>query len=65
VLSGSGFSPAYVLGGAAISELAVIGVLGCAIWVIERRWTLTRLVQSSAALLLVFGMTWFFLRVRS
>jgi hypothetical protein len=65
VLAGSGFRPAYVLSGAAIAELAVIAALGFCVWMLERRWTITRLVQSSAALLLVFGMTWFFLRVRS
>lgn len=65
VLAGSGFRPAYVLGGAAISELSVIAVLGFGVWMLQRRWTITRLVQSSAALLLVFGMTWFFVRLRS
>jgi hypothetical protein len=65
VLAGSGFRPSYVLGGAAISELAVIAVLALGIWMLERRWATTRLVRSSAALLLVFGMTWFILRVRS
>jgi hypothetical protein len=62
VLSGSGFYPSYVLGGAAISQLTVIGTLAFCVWMLERRWELTRLVRSSAALLLVFGMTWFLWR---
>ena len=65
VLAGSGFRPSYVLGGAAVSELTVIGILAAGMWMLERRWSMARLVRSSAALLLVFGMTWFFLRVRS
>jgi HupE / UreJ protein len=64
VLAGSGFRPAYVLTGAALSELTVIVVLGFALWTLRRRWTMTRLVQASASLLFVFGMTWFFLRLR-
>ena len=62
VLSGSGFYPSYVLGGAAISQLTVIGILAFCVWMLERRWKLTRLVRSGAALLLVFGMTWFLWR---
>lgn len=65
VLAGSGFRPSYVLGGAAISELIVIALLGLAVWMLQRRWAITRLVQASASVLLVFGMTWFFLRMRS
>ena len=65
VLAGSGFRPSYVLGGAAISELTVIGILAAGMWMLERNWSISRLVRSSAALLLVFGMTWFFLRVRT
>jgi len=65
VLTGSGFRPSYVLGGAAISELTVIAVLALGLWMLKRRWTLTPVVRSSAALLLVFGMAWFFLRLRS
>ena len=65
VLEGSGFHPSYVLGGAAISELTVIAILAFVIWMLERRWTIIRLVKPTAAVLLVFGMTWFFLRVKS
>jgi hypothetical protein len=65
VLSGSGFHSSYVLGGAALSELTVIAILGVALWMLRRRWVITRLVQVAASLLLVFGMTWFFLRMRS
>lgn len=65
VLAGGDFRPVYILSGAAIGELAVIAALGFAVWLLERRVTITRLVQSSAALLLVFGMVWFVMRVRS
>ena len=65
VLAASGFHPAYVLGGAAISELAVIAALGLMLWSLRRRWVITRLAQVSASLLLAFGMAWFFLRMRS
>ena len=65
VLAGSGFHSAYVLGGAAISELTVIGALGFAMWMVRRRWAVTRLVQGAGSLLLVFGMTWFLLRLRN
>ncbi len=65
VLAAGGFHPAYVLGGAAISELVVIAALGLAMWMFERRWAITRLVQAGASLLLIFGMTWFILRMRS
>ncbi len=65
VLAGTGFHASYFLGGAAISELAVIGALAFGIWLLQRRWAITRLIQATASLLLVLGMTWFFLRVRS
>jgi HupE / UreJ protein len=65
VLAGSGFHPSYVLGGAALGELAVIAALAVPLWMLQRRWSTTRLVQGSASLLLVFGMTWFLLRMRS
>ncbi len=65
VLAGSGFHPAYVLGGAALSELVVIGTLGSAVWMLQRRLAITGLVKGSAVILLVFGMSWFFLRMRS
>ena len=65
VLADSGFRPTYVLGGAAISELAVIALLGFALWMLERRWAIHRFVQASASLLLAFGMAWFFMRMRS
>jgi len=65
VLAGSGFRPSFVLGGAAISEAGVIGVLAVCVWMLERRWSLARLVKPGAALLLVFGMVWFVMRVRS
>jgi hypothetical protein len=65
VLAGSGFRPSYVLGGAAISEMTVIAILALGRWMIERQWSVTRLVRSCAALLLISGVTWFVLRLRS
>jgi hypothetical protein len=65
VLAGSEFHTAYVLGGAALSELMVIALIGLALWLFERKWTLAPLIKISASLLLAFGMAWFFLRLRS
>jgi hypothetical protein len=65
VLAASGFRAAYVLAGAALAELTVIALAALGLWLLSRRWALTRLIQASASLLLVFGMTWFFLRLRS
>jgi hypothetical protein len=65
VLAGADFRPLYVLSGAAIGELSVIVALALGVWLVERRWAMTRLVQPSAAVLLVFGMVWFVMRVRS
>lgn len=65
VLAGSDFRPVYVLGGAAMGELAVIGLLGLGVWIFQRHWPIVYLVKTSATLLLVFGMAWFFLRMRS
>jgi hypothetical protein len=65
VLAAGGFRASYVLGGAALAELAVIAVLALPLWMLQRRWSLAYVVKGSAALLLVFGMTWFFLRMRS
>jgi hypothetical protein len=65
VLAGTGFHPGYVLGGAALGEIAVLAVLGFGLWMLRRRWILTRMIQSAAGLLLVFGMAWFFLRLKN
>jgi hypothetical protein len=63
VLAGSGFHPAYVLGGAALSESVVIAALAIPLWIIRRRWPIVHLVKASAGLLLVLGMAWFSLRM--
>jgi len=63
VLAGSGFRPAYVLGGAAASELAVMAVIAILLWVVQRYWPIARLVQVCASLLLVCGMAWFSMRL--
>jgi hypothetical protein len=65
VLAGGDFRPVYVLSGAAVSEVAVISALGFALWMFQRRWAVTRLVQAAAGILLVFGMAWFFVRMKS
>jgi hypothetical protein len=65
VLAASYFRPLYVLGGAAVGEIAVIVALGIGLWMLRRRWVVTRLVQSSAGLLLIFGISWFVLRMRN
>jgi hypothetical protein len=65
VLAGTGFRPAYVLEGAALGEIAILGAFGAAFWMLRQRWVLTRAIQSAAGLLLVFGMAWFFLRMKN
>ena len=65
VLAASEFRPVYVLGGAAVGEIAVIAAFGAGLWMLRRRWVVTRFVQSGAGLLLLFGMTWFVLRMRN
>jgi hypothetical protein len=64
-LQETSYRAGYVLAGAGLAELLVIGVL----WVGFRRVApmarVLRPVQVSASALLVFGMAWFFLRLRS
>jgi len=55
------FRPVYVLSGAVVAEIGVLAFLS----VIRQKWMFTRLVQSTAGVLLVFGMTWFALRLRN
>jgi hypothetical protein len=59
------YSPTYVLTGAAVAEIALIAVLALLFSRLNRRLAALRPVPVCAALLLVTGMAWFFLRLRS
>ena len=64
-LTSTGYSPAYVLLGAALAELALIALFALIFTRIGRLAAALRPVQVSASALLVVGMVWFFLRLRS
>lgn len=59
-LQTAGYHAGYVLGGAAVAELALIAILGLVIFRLPR---LARKVAAGG--LLVFGLVWFALRLRS
>ena len=59
------YSPALVLAGAALAEAAAIAVLALALARVGRLTKAFRPVQVAASALLVFGMVWFLLRLRS
>jgi hypothetical protein len=59
------YSAALVLAGAAIAELAVVAILALVLSRVGRMAQALRPVQVLASALLVFGMVWFFLRLRS
>jgi len=61
----TGYRPGYVLAGAAVAELIAIAVLALLFSQITRVARVLRPVQVSASALLVFGMVWFFLRLKS
>jgi hypothetical protein len=61
----SGYRPGWVLAGAAAAELAAIALLALLFSRVARLARTLRPVQVSASALLVFGMVWFFLRLRS
>ena len=63
-LQTSGYGPGWVLAGAAVGEMAVTGSLALLFSKIVRVAQALRPVQVSASALLVFGMVWFFLRLR-
>jgi len=63
-LQNTGYQPTLVLAGAVMAEAAGIAVLALAFSQINRVAKALRPVQVSAAALLVFGMAWFFLRLR-
>ena len=61
-LQAAGYRPGFVLAGAFAAEISVIGVLA-ALLARVLRWS--QAVRVSASALLVFGMVWFILRLRS
>ena len=63
-LQNTGYRPAFVLGGAVAAQAVVIAILALVFSRIGRVAKALRPVQVASAALLVFGMTWFFLRLR-
>ncbi len=61
----TGYSPALVLGGAALAEALAVAVLGLVLSRVGRMVKAFRPVQVAASALLAFGMVWFLLRLRS
>ncbi len=64
-LQSTGYAPGYVLLGAIAAQLALIVTFALIFSRIARWMSALRPVQVSAAALLVVGMAWFFLRLRS
>jgi HupE/UreJ protein len=64
-LRNTGYGPAWVLTGAALTEIVIIALVGLIFSRIGRVAAAFKPVQVSASLLLVFGMVWFCLRLRS
>lgn len=60
----TGYRRSFVLGGAAVAELAVIAILALAFARFGRWARIVRPLQVSASALLVFGMVWFLMRLR-
>jgi hypothetical protein len=63
-LTTSEFRPAYVLGGAAVSESLVLALLVFGLLRLSRMLPARRLAQAASCALFVTGMIWFFLRVK-
>jgi hypothetical protein len=61
----TGYHPLYVLSGAALAEILLIALGGSAFLYLRRRVSALRPVPVSASALLLFGMAWFFLRLKS
>ena len=61
----TGYSPALVLLGAALAEASAVAVLALVLSRVGRLAKAFRPVQVAASALLVFGMVWFLLRLRS
>ena len=64
-LQSTGYGPGFVLLGAAMAELALIALFAVIFARIGRLAAALRPVQVSASALLVIGMVWFFLRLKS
>ena len=64
-LQSTGYGPSFVLLGAALAELALIALFAVIFARLGRFAAALRPVQVSASALLVIGMVWFFLRLRS
>jgi len=64
-LQTSGYQAGPVLAGAVAAQACAIAILGLVFSRVERVARALRPVQVSASALLVFGMVWFFLRLRS
>jgi hypothetical protein len=64
-LRATGYGPGYVLAGAAVGELALIGIFAVCFSRIGRLAAAFKPVQVSAGLLLGVGMFWFLLRMRN
>jgi hypothetical protein len=64
-LQTTGYAAGLVLAGAALAEIAVIAILAIALSRIGHVVQALRPVQVSASALLVFGMVWFILRLKS
>jgi hypothetical protein len=65
LIRATGYRAAYVLMGAAGTELLLTAVLAALIGLVKRRLPSWKPVPVSACLLLGFGMAWFFMRLRS
>ena len=61
----SGYRPLYVLAGAAFGEILAIAAFGLLFSGLCRRLAVLKPVQVSASMMLLIGMVWFFLRLRS
>jgi hypothetical protein len=63
-LQAAGYRPGFVLAGAVAAEISVIAVLAALFRRVSRWSEAARAAQVAASALLVFGMVWFFLRLR-
>jgi hypothetical protein len=63
-LQNTGYARGFVLLGAALAQVAAIAVLAFGLSRLARAARAFRPIQISASALLVFGMVWFFLRLR-
>jgi hypothetical protein len=64
-LQSTGFGAGLVLAGAALAEVAAIALLALLFWQVARVAKALRPVQVAAAGLLVFGLVWFAMRLRT